>query len=1304
MAGQGRPQAGESRGGVGAPPNIAQESPPQAGGGAMAPKCRCEGCRTVITEDQAQRVEGYAQHILCSVCAPRAVFVPHNTGDLAKELVLGDAIPIPTGGDASCIFSAAAGPLVRDAVVRQLGVRSRVWIGDVLPQHLGKYDHYKLWPVARSRLDPRTMRLWDAFAPGAASGKCSCDELLCEHLQSRSGAPRTVIGVMPDLPGEEVLALLNAGHAYYQWDLRLASPFGALPDRAGTWCTRGNGFTPVRQLHLKGDGSVVRRARPADLWCVDTWTTAGWGPCSDAAAPRGDPVIELTLMGATTRKPFSKHSQWIQGYLAGKRAWRLAWQRGGAPDQAFSIGEVMGNDWTVLRTFKLLSRLVEPGPCPNVAWPNGLGEYGTRSAKAVLDKPLDIDVTIENVVYRTYSALDDGSVMLSGDQEEHLWLPPMLVREAAKAAASRERTPDLVNQVVAELKQYATRINLPLEFQSGEIITACAVLGLTSGFRAEVGMLNAFAAYVNAPPGGLWSWLVGALFWRLPSLNEQYRQAMNGLRLERRLFTRVHLLTMALLILATLGIVALTQLEAHEVDLLEPQHLPKLVGHAGPGIWYGPKTATQGGARPLSGLEPGEVGQPLSTQRRLLWAPESSVVLIPLAEELVKRIHWVVPIVLAAIEALFLALTMYSFIRGFLWRSVVHIALACAPLPVAVSAHVAWNLVMRARDALVWGGTRVVQPGPLVLYNTCVEEEGRPRDVHVRQGARVNEAPEVKCKPRPALWLYGIGTTSAVPSVFRACTCNERAAVMGRAVGVTEWSECAEDEEANYEEEHGRHNVTAPVTPDVLEARYRTSPYYSVAQYWEEMWDNLLLVPSLFLDHFAPGVFPLPTPGCVEVRPVPFGEWAARFPSSLRLHDVKDWYDVHQRIPMRGQAFVKQENGIGHTVFGVDNSRKDPRLIQGRSGPVKVTTGPETLGIHKAFREALQGEDAPVVYGPGMTAEDLGRWFTRSLAFLTSKLHVGSKLVIIEDDAARWDMRVHPSALCFTAFIYGFMLPLCTMFLDVVRARGGKEGKRWGFSGLRRTAKTRNGISLQVEGTVQSGDGDTTCGNTLLHYCIVVRLMLHIYGVLKRAADYPLRSVVMGDDGVVMAVVPSGCDVAKCVVDNGKYAGHKVEVTVRDAYDVEFCSGRFYPVGLGHMFGPKPGRVLAKTFYSRVPYRGWKASAWVRGVCLGLESGCEFIPVLRTLIARMLELTEGRAPLFDSQAERFVSSDGSLRGRLMPGSRLQPTAETYCMMAHVYGLTKDELDECERWISSNVRTIPVRVRHPVLDRFIARDT
>jgi len=78
----------------------------------------------------------------------------------------------------------------------------------------------------------------------------------------------------------------------------------------------------------------------------------------------------------------------------------------------------------------------------------------------------------------------------------------------------------------------------------------------------------------------------------------------------------------------------------------------------------------------------------------------------------------------------------------------------------------------------------------------------------------------------------------------------------------------------------------------------------------------------------------------------------------------------------------------------------------------------------------------------------------------------------------------------------------------------------------------------------------------------------------------------------------------------------------------EFCSNRLYELKDGYVFGPKPGKVLAKYGYIINPPVNVSRESMMRGVALGLQQLCNHIPPIKLVIDRTLELTKGHEAYF----------------------------------------------------------------------------
>jgi hypothetical protein len=401
-------------------------------------------------------------------------------------------------------------------------------------------------------------------------------------------------------------------------------------------------------------------------------------------------------------------------------------------------------------------------------------------------------------------------------------------------------------------------------------------------------------------------------------------------------------------------------------------------------------------------------------------------------------------------------------------------------------------------------------------------------------------------------------------SVFRACLCNERAAVMSRV----------------------------------------TAREDSPSKIWSLWFSRVRRVGHVTLPDLD--------------------EWIKHLPTRARgqLSNVASLSHALTRKELIQKAFVKREKRIAIVGLRKTKPNAAPRLIQGRSLGVKITTGPWTWSYSKKLKEVYNPRGL-FLYAGGRSAEEVGSFYgevpRRSgpllirakccVSRLGSDLGVESLIIGARwnaIDCKRWDGTVSSSAMGALHKDYR----KCGAPLETLRAYDDRVGTRIGV--------TRYGIKYTRTAQVSSGDGDTSGGNSRLHL------------VLLEACPYVLAAVVSGDDALVYTAHPS-------LVCAQYVSGGLKPVP---APDIDFCSGLFYPTECGFVLGPKIGRVLAKTFMCMHKLPG-SYLAWLRGVCMSLRKSTSFIPILRVVVSRFLELTEGQRVWSDRGYDYKIWADNS---------------------------------------------------------------
>jgi len=300
-----------------------------------------------------------------------------------------------------------------------------------------------------------------------------------------------------------------------------------------------------------------------------------------------------------------------------------------------------------------------------------------------------------------------------------------------------------------------------------------------------------------------------------------------------------------------------------------------------------------------------------------------------------------------------------------------------------------------------------------------------------------------------------------------------------------------------------------------------------------------------------------------------------------------------------------------------------------------------------------------VYYYSGCNAEMLGELFDQQIENLGGEDCVECFVI----DVSKWDAHVSSQALRLLNEYYDVYRPP-RLVKKVLERR------------LNKTGITTHGVKYSVEGTVGSGDADTSCGNSLLHMSMVNRM-------LDRVEGY---GIVQGDD-CLLVVKKNQINTAAIV---NWYRNHGFEaVTEKVEPDLaEFCSGFFWKTPDGRVYGPKPDRVLSKTFWCRTNLSRGKRLRWLKEVCISLEKSCSYVPVLQVVVNRMLALLGGIHRL-----GRLYSSD---RHKIVAHQYHSINNATRKQMSKIYGIDVQQLVDLEQWLSSEIKTLPVMVSHPVL--------
>jgi len=262
-----------------------------------------------------------------------------------------------------------------------------------------------------------------------------------------------------------------------------------------------------------------------------------------------------------------------------------------------------------------------------------------------------------------------------------------------------------------------------------------------------------------------------------------------------------------------------------------------------------------------------------------------------------------------------------------------------------------------------------------------------------------------------------------------------------------------------------------------------------------------------------------------------------------------------------------------------------------------------------------------------MALQDLlkRRWSVKNFICFTSGVSaekaaehvVGGRGRWLEDDLGKFDSSIRRAWCEFEVWLCDRMgAPRAV--LDLMTANINTHGS------------TQHGWRYKCDGTRKSGDPYTSLMNSIINGLSHLYLYCKWTNKTVDMARESLRMLVQGDDNCMRHAEQVSFPWREGMAG----LGFDSEAIYRNhPYEVEFCSCRLYQVASGEwVFGPKPGRVLAKFGYIINPPANVSRESMMRGVALGLKKGCSFIPPINCVIERVLKLTEG----YDAYFERKV--------------------------------------------------------------------
>nr|WPR18169.1 MAG: capsid protein [Chemarfal virus 152] len=312
-----------------------------------------------------------------------------------------------------------------------------------------------------------------------------------------------------------------------------------------------------------------------------------------------------------------------------------------------------------------------------------------------------------------------------------------------------------------------------------------------------------------------------------------------------------------------------------------------------------------------------------------------------------------------------------------------------------------------------------------------------------------------------------------------------------------------------------------------------------------------------------------------------YDEWVLHLPGKRGSLLLSEPYSHNLRSQVPVDIFVKLEAYMGKTPGDFK-----PRIIQGRRLGYQNLVGPFFYSVSKWLATVFDGSDG-LHYDAGIDAVELGSIATRFF---------GQKKNVFEIDVSNWDGSLVPELLQFEIWFIENCVP------DTLD-RWTELKKHWcNVSGV-----GSHGVRYSTTHGRRSGDMWTSCFNSLINLLI----LRHIFGE-------DLLAVAKGDDNFF------GTNSELTVEEiQSRYAnfGMKAKVKKRDSIDqLEYCSGKFWPIEGGYKWGVKPFRIIGKLGLNLHRHHTKKHFSLLYGTAISMLPIAGHVPFIGTLLRTIVNI------------------------------------------------------------------------------------
>jgi len=315
-----------------------------------------------------------------------------------------------------------------------------------------------------------------------------------------------------------------------------------------------------------------------------------------------------------------------------------------------------------------------------------------------------------------------------------------------------------------------------------------------------------------------------------------------------------------------------------------------------------------------------------------------------------------------------------------------------------------------------------------------------------------------------------------------------------------------------------------------------------------------------------------------------FDAWLDKWPLA-KQHAIRMSIERAEAFaPDRCQADVKRECLVACPTKA--------RLIQYYFNlATQAAFGPQFYSLQKTVTNLLRRYPmgrSDVTFGSGMNSGQIGAWMHGVVA--------DGAVCYYERDGKCWDATMSRAHARLRVRMYREVDPALADFA----AACVRVVVTYKDAGRRRSRV----LKYKLDSTVKSGHNDTTLGNSLINAAIILAVLeeLCIRGSI----------LVAGDDLVVALYDRVALDVL--IAAESRFGIRPVARIFDDPEDVSFTSGIFVRHPAGFHFIPKPGKLLAKLWWTVTPVAVRHRRAYSRGVAYGLLPTCRDIPVVRAFL------------------------------------------------------------------------------------------